>query len=65
MVGDLTAMSALIKPLLRLYDAIALIALAVLFGVVAVNVLGRAQEARACGRCEVGENRSTRRCGTC
>jgi TRAP-type C4-dicarboxylate transport system permease small subunit len=30
------------KPLLRLCDAIALIGLAVLFGVVAVNVLGRA-----------------------
>ena len=42
MVGDLTAMSSLMKPLLRLCDAIALMALAVLFGVVAVNVLGRA-----------------------
>ena len=35
-------MGALVKPLLRLCDAIALVALAVLFGVVAVNVLGRA-----------------------
>ncbi len=35
-------MSAFVKPLLRLCDTIALIALAVLFGVVAVNVLGRA-----------------------
>jgi len=35
-------MDALVKPLLRLCDAIALAALAVLFGVVAVNVLGRA-----------------------
>ena len=35
-------MDALMKPLLRLCDAIALIALALLFGVVAVNVLGRA-----------------------
>jgi TRAP-type C4-dicarboxylate transport system permease small subunit len=35
-------MSALMKLLLRLCDTIALIALAVLFGVVAVNVLGRA-----------------------
>jgi TRAP-type C4-dicarboxylate transport system permease small subunit len=42
MVGDLTAMSSLMKPLLRLCGAIALMALAVLFGVVAVNVLGRA-----------------------
>jgi TRAP-type C4-dicarboxylate transport system permease small subunit len=35
-------MGALVKPLLRLCDAVALIALAVLFGVVAINVLGRA-----------------------
>jgi hypothetical protein len=35
-------MGALVKPLLRLCDAIALVALAVLFGVVAVSVLGRA-----------------------
>ena len=35
-------MGTLVKPLLRLCDTIALIALAVLFGVVAVNVLGRA-----------------------
>ena len=35
-------MGAFVKPLLRLCDTIALIALAVLFGVVAVNVLGRA-----------------------
>jgi TRAP-type C4-dicarboxylate transport system permease small subunit len=35
-------MDALMTRLLRLCDAIALIALAVLFGVVAVNVLGRA-----------------------
>jgi len=34
-------MGALVKSLLRLCDTIALIALAVLFGVVAVNVLGR------------------------
>ena len=35
-------MSTIMKPLLRLCDAVALIALAVLFGVVAANVLGRA-----------------------
>ena len=35
-------MGALMKPLLRLCDVIALIGLAVLFGVVAVNVIGRA-----------------------
>jgi TRAP-type C4-dicarboxylate transport system permease small subunit len=35
-------MDAFVKPLLRLCDVIALIALAMLFGVVAVNVLGRA-----------------------
>ncbi|MFQ5566404.1 MAG: TRAP transporter small permease [Paracoccaceae bacterium] len=35
-------MGAFMKSLLRLCDAIALIALAVLFGVVAVNILGRA-----------------------
>ena len=34
-------MGALVKSLLRLCDAIALVALAVLFVVVAVNVLGR------------------------
>ena len=35
-------MGTFVKPLLRLCDTIALTALAVLFGVVAVNVLGRA-----------------------
>ena len=35
-------MDAFMKPLLRLCDTVALIALALLFGVVAVNVLGRA-----------------------
>jgi len=34
-------MGALVKPLLCLCDAIALVALAVLFGVVAVNALDR------------------------
>ncbi|GEM_PF-4784037 len=38
---NLTKMGALVKPLLCLCDAIALVALAVLFGVVAVNALDR------------------------
>ena len=42
MSDDVPMMNALMKPLLRLCDAMALIALAVLFGVVAINILGRA-----------------------